>query len=74
MDLHIPLMIIGRRCVSIMSTLFTNRRVTHLRFVDAFDWIQNTGEKIGHHRGCFENRWNSLGISELFKGLNVNVC
>ena len=35
-DLQIPLLTIDRRGVSIMSTLFTNRRVTHLRFVDAF--------------------------------------
>ena len=44
MDLQIPLLIIDRRSVSIMSTLFTNRRVTHLRFVDAFDKIRNIGE------------------------------
>ena len=53
MDLQIPLMIIDRRGVSIMSTLFTNRRVTHLRFVDAFEWIRNTGENTGQHRNCF---------------------
>jgi hypothetical protein len=38
MDLQIPLMIIDRRSVSIMSTLYTNRRVTHLRFVETFEW------------------------------------
>jgi hypothetical protein len=27
-----------------MSILFTNIRVTHLRFIDAFQWIQNTAE------------------------------
>ena len=31
MDLQVPLLIIDRRRVSIMSALFTNRRVTHLR-------------------------------------------
>jgi hypothetical protein len=36
MDFQIPLMIINWRGVSIMSTLFMNRRVTHLRFVVAF--------------------------------------
>jgi hypothetical protein len=38
-DLQIPLMIIDRRNVLIMSTLFVNRRMTHLRIVDTFDWI-----------------------------------
>jgi hypothetical protein len=33
--LQIPLMVIDRRGVSIMSALFANRRVTHLRFDDA---------------------------------------
>ena len=32
MDLQIPLLVIGRREVSTMSTWFTNRRVIHLRF------------------------------------------
>ena len=36
-DLQVPLLIIDRRGVSIMSALFTNRRVTHLRFDDAFE-------------------------------------
>ena len=53
-DLQIPLLTIDRRGVSIMSTLFTNRRVTHLRFIDAFEWIRNTGEKIGQHKDCFD--------------------
>ena len=35
-DLQITLLIIDGRGVSIMSVLFTNRRVTHLRFDDAF--------------------------------------
>src|SRR3954469_7719956 len=33
-DLQVPLLIINRRGVSIMSTLFANRRVTHLRDTD----------------------------------------
>ena len=37
MDIQVPLMIIDRRGVSIMSILFANRRVTHLRFDDAFE-------------------------------------
>ena len=32
MDLQVPLLVIDRRGVSIMSTSFVNRRVTHLRF------------------------------------------
>ena len=32
MDLQVPLLIIDRRRISIMSALFANRRVTHLRF------------------------------------------
>jgi hypothetical protein len=32
MDFQIPLLIIDQRGVSIMSMLFANRRVTHLRF------------------------------------------
>ncbi len=31
MDLQVPLLVIGRRGVSIMSASFANRRVTHLR-------------------------------------------
>ena len=31
MDIQVPLMIIDRRVVSVMSGVFTNRRVTHLR-------------------------------------------
>ena len=34
MDLQVPLLIIDRRGVSIMSALFANRRVTHLRDTD----------------------------------------
>ena len=34
MDLQVPLLIIDRRGVSIMSALFANRRVAHLRDTD----------------------------------------
>ena len=54
MDLQIPLLIIDLRGVSIMSILFTNRRVTHLRFIDAFEWIRNAGENIGQRRNYFD--------------------
>ena len=52
-DLQIPLLTIDQRGVSIMSTLFTNRRVTHLRFANAFEKIQNIGEYFGKHQNCF---------------------
>ena len=32
MDLQVPLLVIDRRGVSIMSASFANRRMTHLRF------------------------------------------
>src|SRR3954470_7782091 len=38
-DLQVPLLIIDWRGVSIMSTLFANRRVTHLRDTDTI-WIK----------------------------------
>jgi len=66
MDLQIPLMIIDRRGVSIMSTLFTNRRVTHLKFVDVFEWIRNAGEKCGQRRNYFE-------VPELFRYVEINA-
>jgi hypothetical protein len=53
MDFQIPLMIIDQSRVSIMSTLFTNRRVTHLRFVIIFEWIRYSDQIIGQHEGCF---------------------
>ena len=53
MDIQVPLLTIDRRGVSIMSTLFTNRRVTHLRFVDAFEKIRNIGEYFEQHRKLF---------------------
>jgi hypothetical protein len=74
MDFQIPLMIIDRRGVSIMSTLFTNRRVTHLRFAVVFEWIRYSDRIIGQHEGCFRK------VSKLFwhiiitQGVFVNVC
>ena len=65
--LQIPLMIIDRRGVSIMSALFTNRRVTHLGFVEAFEWIRNIGEKTGQHRDYFDKHRNcfwDIGIAQ----------
>ena len=57
-DITSTLMTIDQRCVSIMSTLFTNRRVTHLRFVEAFEWIGNIREKTGQHRDYFNKHRN----------------
>jgi hypothetical protein len=54
MDFQIPLMIIDQRGVSIMSMLFTNRRVTHLRFVIVFQWIRYSDQIIGQHEGYFK--------------------
>jgi hypothetical protein len=53
MDFQIPLMIIDRRGVSIMSMLFTNRRVTHLRFAVVSEWIRYSDQITGQHEGCF---------------------
>jgi len=44
-DIQIPLLTIDRRGVSIMSILFTNRRVTHLRYVESFEWIKVSEKK-----------------------------
>lgn len=46
MDLQVPLLIIDRRNVSIMSALFANRRVTHLRYTDTKWGRYNTRERI----------------------------
>ena len=67
-DLQIPLLIIDRRGVSIMSILFANRRVTHLRFDDAFERIRNIEEYFGQHRNCFGENWNSS------RGFSSNGC
>jgi hypothetical protein len=64
MDLQIPLMIIDLRGVSVMSILFTNRRVTHLRFIDAFEWIRNAGENTGQHMDCFDK---TAGIVSVYQ-------
>jgi hypothetical protein len=61
MNFQIPLMIIDRRGVSIMSTLFMNRRVTHLRFTDVFfsgfgtpaELLDSTGVVLEKHQNCF---------------------
>jgi hypothetical protein len=34
----------SEKCFLIMSTLFVNRRVTHLKIVDAFDWIRSSAK------------------------------
>ena len=60
-----------------MSTLFTNRRVTHLRFADAIEKIRNIGEKFGQHRNCFGNfeivqggncKWLLIRLTNMSRG------
>ncbi len=59
-DLQVPLLIIDRRGVSIMSALFANRRVTHLRDTDTI-WSKYVSDKdlrkrwnyFNRHRNCF---------------------
>jgi hypothetical protein len=68
MDFQIPLMIIDRRGVSIMSTLFTNRRVTHLRFAVIFEWIRYFDRIIGQHEGCFRKAPKLFRYIEITQG------
>ena len=49
-----------------MSTLFTNCRVTHLRYDDAFERIRNIGEKSGQHQNCFGSGF--FGNIEIVQG------
>jgi hypothetical protein len=74
MNLQIPLMIIDRRSVSIMSILFTNRRVTLLKFVDALECIRNAEGNIGQHRDCFEKYQNCFEVNcQNCFGCNKNI-
>ena len=57
--LQIPLMVIDRRGVSIMSALFANRRVTHLRFSDVSSRYGNYRRLILEAEGCLESRMRS---------------
>ena len=60
MGIQVPLMIIDRRGVSIMSTCSRTRRVTHLKFGNAsVVWDNLNGET----EGCSESRIGS-GISQ----------
>jgi hypothetical protein len=60
--------------ITIMSTLFTNRRVTYLRFVDAFEWIWNIGGNIGQHMDCFEKYRNCFGVNHrIFFWRNIRI-
>ena len=65
----VPLLIIDRSGVSIMSTYSRTRRVTHLRFVDArveneilMWWDQNFAQSLGWDPGHHEELWNGLEI------------
>jgi hypothetical protein len=74
MDFQISLMIIDRRGVSIMSTLFTNHRVTHLRFAVVFEWIRYSNRITGQHEGCFRKSLKLFQDIEITQGVFVNVC
>jgi hypothetical protein len=65
MDFQIPLMIIDRRGLLIMSMLFTNRRVTHLRFAVVFEWIRYSDRITGPHEGCFRK------VPKLFRYIEI---
>ena len=59
-DLQVPLLIIDQRGVSIMSTLFANRRVTHLRDTDTIlskyvsdKDLRKRWNYFNRHRNCF---------------------
>jgi hypothetical protein len=53
MGLQIPLLIIDPRGVSIMSALFTNRRVTHLRDTDIQLEQMFHAERMNKRRNLF---------------------
>ena len=55
MDLQVPLLIIDLRGVSIMSALFANRRVTHLRDTDTI-WSKYVSDKDLRKRWNYFNR------------------
>jgi hypothetical protein len=74
MDFQIPLMIIDQKGVSIMSMLFMNRRVTHLRFAVVFEWIRYSDRIIGQHEGCFRKAPKLFRYIEITQGVFVNVC
>lgn len=67
MDLQIPLLVIGRRRVLTMSTQFTNRRVTHLRFDVVLSrygiwngvrmFVRSLGWDPGHHEEVWRIRF-----------------
>jgi hypothetical protein len=74
MHFQIPLMIIDQRGVLIMSTLFTNHRVTHLRFVVVVEWIQYSNQITGQHKGCFRKTPKLFRHMKITQGVFVNVC
>jgi hypothetical protein len=57
-----------------MSTLFTNHRVTHLRFAIVFEWIRYSDRITGQHEGCFREALKLFRHIEITQGLFVNVC
>jgi hypothetical protein len=51
-DLKTLLLTIARKVVSIMSPLLKNLRMTHLKFINAFEKIRNIREYFKIHRIC----------------------
>jgi hypothetical protein len=57
-----------------MSTLYTNRRVTHLRFAVIFEWIRYSDQITGQHEGGFRKAPKLFWHIEIPQGVFVNVC
>jgi hypothetical protein len=74
MDFQIPLLIIDQRGVSIMSTLFVNHRVTHLRFTIVLSGYDIPIELQDSIRVVSEKHQNCFRISKELKGVFVNIC
>ena len=71
MDLQVPLLIIDRRGVSIMSALFTNRRVTHLRDTDTI-WIRSFMPERITSVGIYFTRYRNGFSGEIAE--SVSAC
>ena len=65
MGLQIPLLIIDRRRVSIMSALFANRRVTHLRDTDIQLEQKFHAGKNNKRRNLFPTRYRNKFSGEI---------
>ena len=54
MGIQVPLLVIDRRCVSVMSTLFSNRRVRTLKHYDEsyYEFMHFDVPKLVRSPGC----------------------